>query len=247
MPKYKTQTNDLTEVIEAGGGAGLEVIEITGVDETATSGTLNEAQMAIVNSDTPSCVKFNNEYYYKNDDNHTDGITVYTHTGYTETDGGSTIKYFSITLATSAWTLTTQNVSGKLYTHILRFYPIGTSELYKDPETNNVVLTDVYLYFICSSPTALNSWDDYYNLISSSLNIDYNCILNCVGFNQYTYDSTVVLYNLRTLVKKANATTNYLKCEFAYYQIGDAKIKSGNVNLKDFSVRMSVADILPIV
>ena len=63
MPKYKTQTNDLTEVIEAGGTAGLEVIEITDVPTTSTSGTLNEAQMAIVNSDTPSCVKFNNEYY----------------------------------------------------------------------------------------------------------------------------------------------------------------------------------------
>ena len=136
---------------------------------------------------------------------------------------------------------------GKLYTHILRFYPLGKNELYKDPETNNVVLSDVYLYFICSSPTALSSWNDYYNLISNSLKIDYNCILNCVGFNQYTYDSTVVLYNLRTWVKKANADTNYLKCEFSYYQIGDAKIKSGTVDLKASSVRMSVADILPIV
>lgn len=115
----KMYTPEEIKAIAGGGGAGLEVIEIT--DVSATSGTLNEAQMAIVNSDTPSCVKFNNEYYYKNDDNHTDGIIVYTHTGYTETDGGSTIKYFSITLATSAWTLTTQNVSGKLYIHTVRF------------------------------------------------------------------------------------------------------------------------------
>ena len=115
----KMYTPEEIKAIAGGGGAGLEVIEIT--DVSATSGTLNEAQMAIVNSNTPSCVKFNNEYYYKNDDNHTDGITVYTHTGYTETDGGSTIKYFSITLATSAWTLTTQNVSGKLYIHNIRF------------------------------------------------------------------------------------------------------------------------------
>lgn len=117
----KMYTPEEIKAIAGGGGAGLEVIEITGVSSTSTSGTLNEAQMAIVNSDTPSCVKFNNEYYYKNGDNHTEGITVYTHAGYTETDGGSTIKYFSITLATAAWTLTTQNVSGKLYIHNIKF------------------------------------------------------------------------------------------------------------------------------
>ena len=94
----KMYTPEEIKAIAGGGGAGLGVIEITDVASTATSGTLNEAQMAIVNSDTPSCVKFNNEYYYKNDDNHTDGIAVYTHTGNTETDGGSTIKYFSFFL-----------------------------------------------------------------------------------------------------------------------------------------------------
>ena len=119
----KMYTPEEIKAIAGGGGAGLEVIEIT--DVSATSGTLNADQMAIVNSNTPSCVKFNNEYYYKNDDNHTDGITVYTHTGYTETDGGSTIKYFSITLATSAWTLTSTNLPAKLYLHKVVF--TGTS------------------------------------------------------------------------------------------------------------------------
>ena len=115
----KMYTPEEIKAIAGGGGAGLEVIEIT--DVSATSGTLNEAQMAIVNSNTPSCVKFNNEYYYKNDENHTEGITVYTHTGYTETDGGSTIKYFSITLATSAWTLTSTNLGKKLYMKTLSY------------------------------------------------------------------------------------------------------------------------------
>ena len=72
--------------------------------------------------------KFHN--FYKNDDNHTDGITVYTHTGYTETDGGSTIKYFSITLATSAWTLTTNKLPGKLYVHTVRFAETGQNPYY---------------------------------------------------------------------------------------------------------------------
>lgn len=107
--------------LAGGGGAGLEVIEITDVPTTSTSGTLNEAQMAIVNSNTPSCVKFNNEYYYKNDDNHTEGIAVYTHTGYTETDGGSTIKYITVTISTAAWVLTVQNIGGGKYSKHLHY------------------------------------------------------------------------------------------------------------------------------
>lgn len=149
----KMYTPEEIKAIAGGGGAGLEVIEITGVPTTSTSGTLNEAQMAIVNSDTPSCVKFNNEYYYKNDDNHTDGITVYTHTGYTETDGGSIIKYFSITLATSAWTLTTKNVSGKLYMHKVVFKALyGTGKYF-------YIMCD----FILPTSTKYNSVNDYFN------------------------------------------------------------------------------------
>lgn len=147
----KMYTPEEIKAIAGGGGAGLEVIEITGA---STSGTLNEAQMAIVNSDKPSCVKFNNEYYYKNDDNHTEGVTVYTHTGYTKTDGGSTIKYFSITLATSAWTLTTTNLPGKLYLHQIRF-----SAYYYDGTT-----TDKYYFtvdFILPRSTKYSSIDLY--------------------------------------------------------------------------------------
>lgn len=147
----KMYTPEEIKAIAGGGGAGLEVIEITDVSSTATSGTLNEAQMAIVNSNTPSCVKFNNEYYYKNDDNHTDGIAVYTHTGYTETDGGSTIKYFSITLATAAWALTTTNLPGKLYVHTVRFAETGQNPYY--------FLVD----FILPTPTPLANIYSYMN------------------------------------------------------------------------------------
>ena len=147
----KMYTPEEIKAIAGGGGAGLEVIEITDVASTATSGTLNEAQMAIVNSDTPSCVKFNNEYYYKNDDNHTEGIAVYTHTGYTETDGGATIKYFSITLATAAWTLTTTNLPGKLYVHTVRFATTDQKPYY--------FLVD----FILPTPTPLANIYSYMN------------------------------------------------------------------------------------
>ena len=151
----KMYTPEEIKAIAGGGGAGLEVIEITDVPSTATSGILNEAQMVIVNSDSPSCIKFNNEYYYKNDDNHTEGLIVYSHTGYTKTDGGSTIKYISITTATSAWTLTSQNVSGKLYLHTITW---------RIPVTfNNTQIDWITIQIICSSATAL-TLNQYKNL-----------------------------------------------------------------------------------
>lgn len=96
-------------------GVGLEVIQITDVASTATNGTLNSDQMAIANKATPSCIKFNNEYYYKMDEGHTAGTYVYTHNGLTEADGGATIKYITVTVSTSAWVLTSINVATKEY------------------------------------------------------------------------------------------------------------------------------------
>ena len=226
MPKYKTQTNDLTEVIEAGGGGGLEVIEITDVPETTTSGTLNEAQMAIVNSDTSSCVKFNNEYYYKNDDNHTEGITVYTHTGYTETDGGSTIKYFSITLATSAWTLTTQNVSGKLYMHIINLFRTGTS-IIKDDADNPLIAT-VCVYIICNSPTPLNTWDEYSSFMLKNVT-ESNVRLPSNYTSQYVGSQISVINSFNIITYKIN---NSLTAKVEYYTIGDTKLKSKEESIK---------------
>ena len=96
-------------------GYGLEVIAITDVASTATNGTLTSDQMAIANKATPSCIKFNNEYYYKMDEGHTADTYVYTHNGLTEADGGATIKYITVTVSTSAWVLTSINVASKSY------------------------------------------------------------------------------------------------------------------------------------
>lgn len=87
----------------------------------ATSGTLTEEQMNLLKLSDNNIIKFNNEIYYKNDDEHTEGVLVYTHTGFTEADGGATLKYISITIATNGWVLTTQNISsggGKYSNHL---------------------------------------------------------------------------------------------------------------------------------
>lgn len=87
----------------------------------ATSGTLTEEQMNLLKLSDNNIIKFNNEIYYKNDDERTEGVLVYTHTGFTETDGGATLKYISITIATNGWVLVVQNISsggGKYSKHL---------------------------------------------------------------------------------------------------------------------------------
>lgn len=106
---YSINRLDATITALGGSGGGLSVIEISG---TATSGTLSGEQMKIANNNEPSCIKFNNEYYYKNDEAHTPDTYVYTYSGRTDANGGVTIKYITVTISTAAWVLTTQNISG---------------------------------------------------------------------------------------------------------------------------------------
>lgn len=88
----------------------IKTVEIN-APAAATSGTLTEEQMDLLKLSDNNIIKFNNEIYYKNDDNHTEGVLVYTHTGFTEVDGGATIKYITVTISTAAWVLTVQNIS----------------------------------------------------------------------------------------------------------------------------------------
>ena len=91
----------------------LTVIKTVQINDpaAATSGTLTEEQMNLLKLSDNNIIKFNNEIYYKNDDEHTEGVLVYTHTGLTEADGGATLKYISINIATNGWLLTVQNIS----------------------------------------------------------------------------------------------------------------------------------------
>lgn len=120
----------------------------------ATSGTLTEEQMDLLKLSNNNIIKFNNEIYYKNDDEHTEGVLVYTHTGLTETDGGATLKYISITIATNGWVLTVQNISsgggGSDSTHLyIRKWETDIKYLVSDnamqEELKNTIVT-VYVF-----------------------------------------------------------------------------------------------------
>lgn len=118
-------TNELTVI---------KTVEING-PAAATSGTLTEEQMDLLKLSDNNIIKFNNEIYYKNDDEHTEGVLVYTHTGLTEADGGATIKYITITISTAAWVLTVQNISsgGSNTPHLyIRSWQVNINDLVSD-------------------------------------------------------------------------------------------------------------------
>ena len=113
IPNNIVLSNDTIKLSSPGGivGTGLDtVLEIT-APAGATSGTLTEAQLQALQTNSMLKIKLNNEYYYLNDDESTPGMIVYSHTGY-DTSGKD--KYFTVTVATRAWSLTTIEFQSKL-------------------------------------------------------------------------------------------------------------------------------------
>ena len=126
----------------------LSSLKVVTIDSpsTATYGTLTAEKLGELNEDKHNILQFNNELYYRNDDEHTPGLLVYTHTGYTEVDGGATIKYITITINTKGWVLTTQNIIGgfetivKTITEELTFNTPLTSDEFNKLKKNKAIL-----------------------------------------------------------------------------------------------------------
>ena len=113
IPNNVVLNSDTIKLSSPGGivGTGIDtVLEIT-APAGATSGTLTEAQLQALQTNSMLRIKINNEYYYLNDAESTPGMIVYSHTGY-DTSGKN--KYFAITVATRAWSLTTIEFQSKL-------------------------------------------------------------------------------------------------------------------------------------
>ena len=113
IPNNILLSSDTIKLSSPGGivGTGIDtVLEIT-APASATQGTLTAAQLQALQTNSMLRIKLNNEYYYLNDAESTPGMIVYSHTGY-DTSGKD--KYFTVTVATRAWSLTTIEFQSKL-------------------------------------------------------------------------------------------------------------------------------------
>lgn len=193
----------------------------------ATSGTLTEEQMELLKLSDNNIIKFNNEIYYKNDDEHTEGVLVYAHTGFNEVDGGATLKYISITIATNGWVLTVQNISSggggsKLYLHIVNVS--SSLGIIKDPN-DKTLLSNMQLYIICSSATALNTWDDYVTLLTKDQPINKIIYIPFTYDNSYFGSATSIISTASVYIYNGENDKTTKVC-VRYYPIG-----SNNTNL----------------
>ena len=156
----------------------------------ATSGTLTEEQMDLLKMSNNNIIKFNNEIYYKNDDEHTEGVLVYTHTGFTEVDGGATLKYISITIATNGWVLTVQNISsggGKYSNHL--HYDIHLEGSW---DTSNQIMT-----FDTATQNAIKVVLDKLDELTTGDNYDFLVNMRVAGKASAEGDIVVVGANMK--------------------------------------------------
>lgn len=139
--------------------AGTEIT--ISAPNTATSGTFTSEQMTTIQASSHNRIVFAGEYYYFNDDQTSAGYLVYSHVGL-DSNNVTTIKHITITLSTSSWTLTTQELSnnggaggGALYVH-----NIYITQQYDDVVGSNA---SVSFSFLSSSQTQINTWDALWN------------------------------------------------------------------------------------
>ena len=136
------------------GKAGTEVV--ISAPNTATSGTFTSAQMTTIQASSHNRLVFAGEYYYFNDDQTSAGYLVYSHIGL-DSNNVTTIKHITITLNTSSWVLTTQQVTsgggsgGAIYVHNIQI----------NQQYDEVVgsIASVSFSFLSSSQTQINTWD----------------------------------------------------------------------------------------
>lgn len=104
-------TGVFTVTTETSGGGTAEVtpVEIT-LPESSTQGTITDDQLTTLQASNENYIVINqNEIYRLNDKGHTSGVWTYTHDGY---DGGGVTKYLNLTIATKAFTITTETGGG---------------------------------------------------------------------------------------------------------------------------------------
>ena len=135
--------DDNTQLIISGDD---ETVEITGVPAESTSGTLSEAQLSILQLNKRARIKFNSEYFYLNDDENVAGTLVYAHTGYNQ---GGFDKYFTITISTRGWVISTVKIVeppiiNEKLNYVVPTSAWGSSTDYTDyPYAINIALTDM--------------------------------------------------------------------------------------------------------
>lgn len=138
---------------------------ITGVSSSSTNGTLAQEIVDALKVADMAIVTFNNENYYKADNQHTTGKLVFSYVGYEESK--LIIKTITITIATKGWVLIQLTPP--------MTYAVGTCDISTDDAKQNIIGLLIYNTPMHNNQNA----DEFMNLIC---NMAY---LQCSGYITY--------------------------------------------------------------
>ena len=92
-------------------GADIQIVSITGIPSTATSGTLTQEQVQTLLAHPGNYIQFFNENFYPQDVEIEQGYIVYSHVG--QIGNETKIKNINLTIATGSWVLTENSLETK--------------------------------------------------------------------------------------------------------------------------------------
>lgn len=119
---------------------------------------------------------------------------------------------------------------GKLYLHVINFF--RSTGLIKTPE-DNILVTSITLYIICSSPVLLDSWTDYQNLITKN-QTHTNLYIPFNYDNIYSSSQDTIISSANTYIYN---TPNYksLVTNIRYFKIGSTNTHLSNTSSSDYA------------
>lgn len=92
-------------------GADIQIVTITGIPSTATSGTLTQEQVQTLLAHQSNYIQFFNEVFFGQDYEIDQGYIVYSHVGIAM-DNKVMVKNLTLTISTGGWVITSTEVGG---------------------------------------------------------------------------------------------------------------------------------------
>lgn len=190
---YSAQTLTQEQKDQACANIGINnknYIEITGVPETATEGTITDAQLATLQASNTSYILFNNEKYDLQDIQTAKGYLIFTHKGEDSTDNMFT-KCISVTISTKAWKLKIQ----------------GTDSALTENSTNLITSGAVYAANELKANTNASNID--YASFAAKLNIEQSFNLNTDGSKTIKFGNLLMQTKEMTIAANSSATFTF--------------------------------------
>ena len=235
IPNNIVLSSDTIKLSSPGGllGTGLDtVLEIT-APAGATSGTLTEAQLQALQTNSMLRIKLGNEYYNLIDDGTTPGTMIYF---YTKNSRPIKNKYFTITVATRAWTVNIVNLASQLSAPTISLSNSTITITAVDNATSYAIYSDNALLTTITTTSV-----DLSTLITTAGTYTIYAIAKATGYVD-SEKSNEVSY---TVASGYNLTINY-HGSFGGENFENGKIyiwlnKTGNASATNYDVSLTSA------